>query len=206
MADIPYVCLYVSYLESLSPFTDEECGRLFRAMLGYAATGETQQFEGNERFIWPSLQAQIDRDIETYKAKCARNRANGSKGGRPAKNQTVIPETERFLEKPKKPKEKEKEKEKTKEKEKDNRESEADKPPARSRFIPPTVDEVMAYCTEKGYTVDADRFVDYYTSNGWRVGKNPMKDWKAAVRNWNGKEQPNGKTESKPLWTVGTVV
>lgn len=82
----------------------------------------------------------------------------------------------------------------------------ADKPPTRSRFTPPTVDQVRAYCTENGYALDADRFVDYYTSNGWRVGKNPMKDWKAAVRNWNGKEQPNGKTESKPTWTIGTVV
>lgn len=83
---------------------------------------------------------------------------------------------------------------------------EADKPTTRHRFSPPTVDEVRAYCTEKGYAVDPDRFVDYYTSNGWKVGKNPMKDWKAAVRNWNGKEQPNGKTEPKPLWTIGTVV
>lgn len=82
----------------------------------------------------------------------------------------------------------------------------ADKPPTRHRFIPPTVDEVMEYCTEKGYHVDPDRFVNFYTSNGWRVGKNPMKDWKAAVRTWSGKEKPNGQTESKPLWTVGTVV
>lgn len=82
----------------------------------------------------------------------------------------------------------------------------ADKPPTRPRFSPPTVDEVNAYCTEKGYTLDADRFVDYYTSNGWRVGKNPMKDWKAAVRTWYGKEQPNEKPESKPAWTIGTVV
>lgn len=85
-------------------------------------------------------------------------------------------------------------------------ESVADKPPTQSRFSPPTVDEVRAYCAEKGYTLDADRFVDYYTSNGWKVGRNPMKDWKAAVRNWNGKEQPSGKTESKHLWTVGTTV
>ena len=202
MAEIPYVCLYMSYLQSLSPFTDEERGRIVMAMLNYAATGEVPQFEGNERFIWPSLQAQIDRDIETYQAKCARNKVNGSKGGRPSKNPTVIPETERFLEKPQKPKEKEKGKEK--EREKDN--IGADKPPTRHRFIPPTVDEVKAYCTEKGYVVDPERFVDFYTSNGWRVGKNPMKDWKAAVRNWSGKEKQNGKAEHKPLWTVGTTV
>lgn len=88
-----------------------------------------------------------------------------------------------------------------------DRESKADKPPSRSRFVPPTVEEVRAYCSEKGYTVDPQRFVDYYTSNGWRVGKNPMKDWKAAVRTWNGKEQSsNGKAESKSAWTVGTTV
>ena len=56
------------------------------------------------------------------------------------------------------------------------------------RFTPPTREQVQEYITEKGYQVDAERFIDYYTSNGWRVGKNPMKDWKATVRNWNRKE------------------
>ena len=50
----------------------------------------------------------------------------------------------------------------------------ADNPPTRHKFLPPTVEEVRAYCTEKGYDIDPDRFVDYYTSNGWKVGKNPM--------------------------------
>lgn len=86
-------------------------------------------------------------------------------------------------------------------------ESTAGKPSTRHRFVPPTVDEVRTYCEEKGYTLDADRFVDYYTSNGWMVGKNRMRDWRAAVRTWCRKEQPaNGTTESKPLWTVGTTV
>ena len=52
------------------------------------------------------------------------------------------------------------------------------------RFTPPTIDEVQAYCQERKNNVDAERFIDYYTSNGWKVGKNPMKDWKAAVRTW----------------------
>ena len=54
----------------------------------------------------------------------------------------------------------------------------------RSRFTPPTLDEVKAYCEERGNRVNAERFIDYYTSNGWKVGKNSMKDWKAAVRTW----------------------
>ena len=60
----------------------------------------------------------------------------------------------------------------------------ADKPQKPKRFTPPSVDEVRAYCQERGNNVDAERFIDYYTSNGWKVGKNPMKDWKAAVRTW----------------------
>ena len=52
------------------------------------------------------------------------------------------------------------------------------------RFKPPTVDEVKAYCIERQNNVDAERFMDYYTANGWKVGKNTMKDWKAAVRTW----------------------
>lgn len=48
---------------------------------------------------------------------------------------------------------------------------------------------VMDYCQEKGYTdVDVERFMNYYTSNGWMVGKNKMKDWKAAMRNWARKD------------------
>ena len=54
----------------------------------------------------------------------------------------------------------------------------------RKRFSPPTTEEVKAYCLERGNRVDAQRFVDFYTAKGWKVGKSPMKDWKAAVRTW----------------------
>lgn len=59
--------------------------------------------------------------------------------------------------------------------------------PKRKRFTPPTPEEVAAYAKEKGYTpaqLDPERFVDYYESKGWRVGNSPMKDWRAAARNW----------------------
>ena len=52
------------------------------------------------------------------------------------------------------------------------------------RFSPPTLDEVKAYCDERGNHVDAERFVNFYEAKGWMVGKNKMKDWKAAVRTW----------------------
>ena len=65
----------------------------------------------------------------------------------------------------------------------------AGKPPAHKKFVPPTVLMVAAYCEEKGYHVDAERFVDYYESNGWMVGRNKMKNWQATVRTWASKEK-----------------
>lgn len=66
-----------------------------------------------------------------------------------------------------------------------------------SRFTPPTLTEIEAYCNERGNAVDAERFFNYYESNGWMVGKNKMKDWKAAVRTWEKSERSSAKP--KPL-------
>ena len=63
----------------------------------------------------------------------------------------------------------------------------------RKRFIKPTVEEVREYCQERGNTVDPNTFVNFYESKGWVVGKSPMKDWKAAVRNWE-----RSRTETTP--------
>lgn len=57
------------------------------------------------------------------------------------------------------------------------------------RFVPPTLEEVEKFIQENHYTVDATRFVDFYESKGWFVGKNKMKDWKAAVRGWNARDK-----------------
>ena len=53
-----------------------------------------------------------------------------------------------------------------------------------SRFIPPTLEEVTAYCDERNNLVNPESFINFYESKGWMVGKNKMKDWKAAVRTW----------------------
>lgn len=67
-------------------------------------------------------------------------------------------------------------------------------------FTPPSLDEVRAYCSERNNNVDPQRFIDFYESKGWFVGKNKMKDWKAAIRTWEqrDKETPKKKTDS---WT-----
>ncbi len=61
--------------------------------------------------------------------------------------------------------------------------------PLRAVFQKPTVDEVKAYCRERGNNVDPNAFVDFYSAKGWRVGNQPMKDWKACVRTWERRDQ-----------------
>ena len=64
------------------------------------------------------------------------------------------------------------------------------------KFIPPTVGEVSAYCLERGSGVNPERFVDFYTSKGWMIGKSKMKDWRAAVRNWERETPRNTETNT----------
>jgi hypothetical protein len=64
-------------------------------------------------------------------------------------------------------------------------------PPRASRFTPPTLKEVSEYCQARKNSVDPEKFIAHYESNGWRVGRNPMKNWQAAVRTWE-------KSESQP--------
>lgn len=59
----------------------------------------------------------------------------------------------------------------------------------RKRFVKPTLEEVRDYCNERRNIVNPEHFMDYYESNGWKVGKNPMKDWKATVRSWETREK-----------------
>lgn len=77
-----------------------------------------------------------------------------------------------------------------------------------TRFVPPTVEEVKQYCEENNYKLDAQRFVDFYESKGWMIGKNKMKSWQAAVRTWTRKakegtkqdEEDRGESTSVRLW------
>ena len=73
---IEYFCAYHSYLDSMEELNDTERGRLFTACLIYSKTGEAPQLRGNERFVFPTLKAQIDRDKATYDSRCKKNSDN----------------------------------------------------------------------------------------------------------------------------------
>ena len=65
---------------------------------------------------------------------------------------------------------------------------------AKKRFIKPTLEELRQYIQEKNYSIDAEAFIAFYESKGWKIGKNPMKDWKAACVTW---EKGNRKNSSE---------
>ena len=216
----PGVMFYFEIRPCIKRLTLEEKGQLFEAILDYGEYGAIPEVDGAVGVAWDFIQQRLDRDTGRYDEKVEQTKY--AVAVREAKKKGIqLPPFEkwRILS------DEERDRLLSDDNErypnsttisssnstsisisKDNKENMADKPPTRHRFSPPSVEDVREYCKEKGYNVDPERFVDYYTSNGWKVGRNPMKDWKAALRSWERKEKPNGKTESKPIWTVGTVV
>lgn len=76
------------------------------------------------------------------------------------------------------------------------------------RFTPPSLEELSEYIKEKEYAVDPEAFIDFYTSKGWKIGKETMKDWRAAVRTWSRRDkqnEPKQKPEQKPPQTGGAA-
>lgn len=73
---------------------------------------------------------------------------------------------------------------------------------ARKRFIKPSLEELKAFNEEKQLNVDCDRFMDYYEANGWKAGRNPMKDWKAAMRNWSRNDRDRKKEKGEQIYDL----
>ena len=197
---IKLVCGSNVHNVEVEPMTDEEAGQLFKWILEYV--NDLHPVVPREiRFAVGYVKKQLDEELERWKKQCEINRINGALGGRPRKptetenNQIGFQETEQNQNKAKKP-DKDKDINKDiyiKENNTTNNSSVKEKTP-KSRFNPPTLDEVIAYCKERNNLVDPNKWYDFYESKGWMVGKNKMKNWKAAVRTW---EQEAGFKTSK---------
>ena len=181
--------VYFDFEVKAKELNEPEKGSLLLAMLRYAKDGTEPDMIGNERFLFPVFKAQIDGDIKTYETKVT----NGAKGGRPVIYQK--PEkTENNLIEPKETENNRTEPNETETaKKEERRKKKEDKRESIGRFTPPTLEQVTEYCLERNKGVDPVRWFNYYTANGWRVGKNPMKDWKAAVRTWEKEETGDGE-------------
>ena len=125
----------------------------------------------------------VDHEIAKYHARADTAKANGSKGGRPKKPRKTQPV---ISGNPSKTQSKANQELRT------SNQQPSKESGASPRFSPPSVDAVSDYIAENQLPVDPVRFVDFYESKGWMVGKNKMKDWKAAIRTWSKRtEQPN---------------
>lgn len=179
-------------------------------MRQYVEHGEEPEgLEPMEQMAFESLRAFMDENIKTYQRTIEANRQNGRKGGRPRKAK----ETDGFSEKPTEthgePNETHKN-QSTKYKVQSTKytdsiesieidASASPSPRASKRFSPPELEEIEAYFAEKGGTAaQAERFRDFYESNGWKVGKNPMKSWKAAASGWMSRDKERAQKASAP--------
>jgi hypothetical protein len=172
MAMSGFIC-HDDYLSKTAKLSDEEVGRLFRALMEYHATGTEKEITGRESIAFDFIREDIDRTERAYKAKCDKNREN--------RLSAIDNNRQRSSTSVDVPAQKEKEKDIYKEKNKKDIDPQ-------KRFTPPTVEEVAEYCKERNNNVNPQKFVDFYTAKGWKIGKESMKDWKASVRTWENRD------------------
>lgn len=204
----PSFLLYKSFYEPVKDLSNEELGILFRLVFAYQINPEnpvgfleTQENQDEKvvkippsvKMAFSFFKNQFDLDLKKYDKIIERNKSNGSKGGRPKKEETQEnPENPVGLKEPKKP-DKEKEKENVKDL------SIIINNNTRAIFKKPTIEEVQNYCMGRKNNVVASKFCNFYESKGWKVGKNSMKDWKAAVRNWESSDTSTKKVNDEEL-------
>lgn len=182
MDDRKAVKFYRSYYEVSKELPSTMRGRFIEAILAYQFEGIEPKFKGTLKLAWISQKHSLDKQLEGFK--------HGVKGGAPPKGTSNPPlkgtsnqEKEKGISISNKDKVKESIK--------------------KSRFAPPSLLEVQNYISEKGYSVNAENFIAFYDSNGWKVGKNPMKNWKAALRTWQGRQKEKNSAQKEN--TVSTL-
>lgn len=187
-----YTPIPFDFLEEMEELSDAEYGRLVRWGQKYQLTGEKAKLSGNERFYAKRMQMQIDRYVENYNEKLDQRR----RAGQASANARQRPSTDGN--------ETNKTKTNTETKTETNTETNLSSPngerenkaQAPARFRPPSLEEVAEYCRSRGNKVDPEAFIAFYASKGWKVGNQPMKDWKQAVITWE--KRDGGKDRKAP--------
>ena len=167
--EMKYLKIFTDFLDVVEPLDDEECGRLFKAMLGYSLDGREPQLTGNERFLWVVARQHMDREAEVYEKK-VKHLKRGN-----------VPVTEKKGSVSEQDKDKEKDNDKDKDKDSLSLGG-AGAPEEREKR--PTLSEVMEFSQREGIQTDVEYFFNYYEANGWHMGKQPIRDWRAALKAW----------------------
>lgn len=175
--------LHNDSLEILDKLSDEQAGKLFKAIKFYQKHKQLPQLDFTLDLVFTPFLNQFKRDEEKYQNIVERNKINGSKGGRP-KNPVGYLETQQNPTKPKKAYSDSKNKNDSKN-DSDNKNKNNN-----NQFIPPTLQQVKDYCLEKGYVLDCQKFIDYYTASNWKDKDNKqVKNWKQKVITWLGRDK-----------------
>lgn len=188
--------IFDSYIEAAQYLKPRNKEKYYTALIDYLYYGIEPSVTGEVAAVitsnWPTIE------------ESRRKIVNGRKGGRGNKAGGENPESktpDSWKAKPanpgkldgENPESKTPDSGKTKGNSKGNsrKEGGSNEPPKKAGgFVKPTVEEVSAYIAERGYTFSAEEFVAFYESNGWKVGKNPMKSWQAACVTWQSKRRP----------------
>lgn len=165
---------------------------MFEAVANYGVYGTLPDFtDADPNGLLDGMFLQMRFSIDEAKAKRSTNRENGSRGGAPKGNKNACKNNR------KQPNSTENKQNNPNVNDNVNViSSNENKAKSVSRFVAPTLDEIQEYCKEKGFNVDAASIYDHYTANGWVQGKNkPIKDWRAAVRQWARREDEFSKPQ-----------
>lgn len=191
MAEVTYIKIFVDYLDAIEPLGDAERGRLFTSLLTYARTGEAPQLGGNERFLFPMMRAQIDRDIATM-AGVSEARSKAAKASKSSKCEQKQQLHANAANASKSSKDEDEDKDKDKDEDKKGNSA------RKARFTPPTYDEVLSYAEERGVPSLAKPFFEYFDTGKWVDAKGqPVRNWKQKFLTWESKEREKG-TPAQP--------
>jgi len=198
--------LYQEYQKNISILTQNQKGDLLDAIFSYNQ-GIEIELDPIVKMAFSFIKSDLDRNKAKYQNIIERNKINGASGGRP-KNPKKPKEPNGLFGNPEKPRETlndndngndnvNKDDNKNDNLNNNSKGVEIDTVKIK-RFIKPTIQEIKDYCVERKNNVDANKFFNHYEANGWKVGKNAMKDWKACVRTWEGNNFNNNTKTEEP--------
>lgn len=208
--NVPIV-IYRNWLATFTSLPPESVGNIIKALSVHIMTGETPMLSPDLEILKNQLISEVDESLGKYFAKCARNKQIAEE--REAKKAQEEHERATNVEQTCAKNENSetrtfgnsnsKTKTKTKTTSSDEEESKevSDKPKrSPARFQPPTLEEVKGYWFAQGFSSDPEVFWNYYEANGWRVGKNPMKNWKSTAQNWEKRDREyNANRKVQPI-------
>ena len=184
-------------LDILDKLSDEQAGKLFKAIHFYQKKQEIPTLDFALDLVFTSFLNQFKRDDESYKITCEARKLAGSKGGKQkVANASICKQKVANLADSESDSNSDSKNNNESKNNNVNKNDNISNEYKSKRFIKPTLDEIKEYCLERNNNIDADKFMNYYEANGWKIGKNTMKDWKACIRTWEGNDK------SKPTKTI----